>query len=391
VKNLDFGIGASGKLQALLLVSLAVFMGSLGAGILGAPMHMKPILSYLLKAFIGLVFGGIAAFCAASAFRSVRSDSGLPSDLFAFCLTCGERTPHDLICPVCNEPPQNRSVALKVQTDDWLSQIFGASILTGVGCLGIFIMIGPYLDGERRWWALIAFFALGLLMTAVGAVGLFGMLLSVRDYIKGAKNISFACHALDRSARGDGRLAWGKLVGLQGKGSVKIPLTSQGRSEGGYRVSPGDITLAETLATFEAAGLIEIHDVTNYDWCVGDPSGKTRKALSEFKRTSERQIFVRHCTWVAPYGDGYEDEPELSPESQKSEKKEFEHISRYLVRYLGQPLPMAEFRNKIDADLVYRSQLEIHARKLREQGVELSNALVEAVIEAFLRDKPTSN
>lgn len=383
---MDFGINAAGKFQALLLVSLAIFMGSLGVGILGAPMNMKPILAFFLKAFILLIFGGISAFCLLGAVRAVRKDPGPPKEMLARCLTCGERTPHDLVCPLCAEPPQNRLVCFKMEDDEWFGQLFGALILTGVGCLGIFIMIGPYLDGERRWWALIAFFALGLLMFLVGAAGFFGFLISVGNGIRGAKPVSFSATSLDRATHGQGKIVWGKLVGLQGEGTVKLPLTAKGRSEGGYRASPGDIALAEALATFDAAGFIELNDMTTYDWRVGDPSGKNRSLQNEFTRKIDRQILVRHCQWPAPYFDDYEDEPENDQEKPVPEKTEQAHIARYLFRYLVQPLELVEFRNKLDADLVYRAQLEIHARSLRNQGVAVSNELVEAVIEGLLRE-----
>lgn len=384
MKDLDFGIGASGKLQAILLLALGIFMGSLGVGIVSAPMHMSPILSILLKAFIGLVFGGIAAGCALFAYRSIQRDPGLPADLLARCLTCGEKTPNDLVCPVCGELPQDRKAAFHIKTEEWLVQLFGMMILTGVGCLGVFIIIGPYLDGERRWWALVAFFALGLLLFIVGAAGFLGLVLSIGDRIRGAKEITFSCRGPDRFTQGQGKLAWGKLVGLQGNGTVKVPVAATGKSEGGYRVSPGDVALAEALATFDAAGFIELNDVTTYDWSVGDPSGKNRSLQNEFTRKINRQILVRHCLWAGPYCDEDADDVEL--EKPISEKNQQSYIARYLFRYLGQPVDLIKFRNKLDADLVYRAQLEMHARSLRDQGIAVSNELVQAVIEGLLRE-----
>lgn len=382
--DLDFGIGASGKLQAILLVALGIFMGSLGVGIIDAPMHMSPILSILLKAFIGLVFGGIAAGCIVFAFRSTRRDANLPTEMVARCLTCGEHSPYDLVCPLCGELPQDRKAAFNIKTEEWLAQLFGALIIAGVGCLGIFIMIGPFLDGERRWWALIAFFALGLLLFVVGAAGFLGLVLSIGDRIRGGKEITFSCQGPDRFTHGRGKLAWGKLVRLQGQGQVTSPLTARGRSEGGYRASPGDVLLAEALATFDAAGLVELTDVISYDWVAGDPSGKTRSRVNEFTRKIEKRIMVGLSVagWTVD-----EDVEEASAAAEKPSKYAYDAaVRRFLARYLRPNCPLRELKMALDADPIHRSQFETHARVLRDQRVTVSNELVEAVIEGMLRD-----
>lgn len=392
MKDLDFGIGASGKFQALLCVLLAVFMSALGFGILTAPMNMKPILALLLKAFIGLVFGGIAAICMLFAIRMIRGNSALPSELYARCLTCGERSSHDLVCPICAEPPQNRTVAIRIESDDLLGELFGALILTGVGCLGLFIMIGPYLDGERRWWALIAFFALGLLMFVVGIAGFGGLVITIWNRFRAAKNFSFACQSPDRLAHGGGKLAWGKVILMQSEGRVSAPLTARGRPEGGYRVSPGDMRLVEAIATFDAAGFIEMVDLTIYNWCVGDTSGKTRSSNPEFKRTVTCQTTIKLSRMAFPFhedDDGDVDHPEnVSAVPREKPESRDDAITRYLARYLVAPQSLTEFKNRIDADPLHRTQFEMHARTLRDRGIAVSGGLVEAVIEALLRETP---
>jgi hypothetical protein len=50
-----------------------------------------------------------------------------------------------------------------------LVALFGAVL-----CLGLGIAIGPYLEGERRIWANVAFGALGLVIAAVGLLGVYG-------------------------------------------------------------------------------------------------------------------------------------------------------------------------------------------------------------------------
>jgi hypothetical protein len=248
-------------------------------------------------------------------------------------------------------------------------------------------MIGPYLDGERRIWALIAFFALGLLMFAVGAVGLFGLVLAAWERFKGAKSFSFSCRGPDRFTSGTGKLAWGKLLGMKGQGQVTVPLTSQGRSEGGYRVSPGDMTLAEAIATFDAAGLVEMGDVTTYEWCVGYPSGKTRSLANELQRTIKRWTMIRLSNALVSVGAPTDDEDELdsSAPDLSSETAEIA-IWRFLARYLYQSTDLLVFKRRLDNDLLYRTQIEMHARVLRDRGIIVSNVLVEAVLEGLLRE-----
>lgn len=384
MSDFDFGVGHSGKLPAFLSVTLAVFMLALGVGILGSPMNMAPILGYLLKTFITLVFGGISALCIVYAVRAMRRDPELPVEVSARCLTCGELTPHDLVCPVCDELPQNRTTAFRVQSDDLLGQVFGALILTGVGCLGVFIMIGPILDGERRWWALIAFFALGLLMFVVGAAGFVGFSLALWDRALGDKVISFSCHGPERFTEGTGKIAWGKLVNLKGTGQITAPLVNRGRPEGGYRASLGDLDWAEAMATFDAAGFIEMVDTTRHSWCLGDPSGKTRSLPLDFKRTTQRRTIVTLCKTVLSYGED-EDDTSDTPRPDLRDHRDAV-IGRYLARYLYEPQALRDFKKRLDADPLHRTQLELHARVLRDRGVVVSNALVEAVVEALLRE-----
>lgn len=388
--DVNLGFLGSSKAWAVLPVLLAIFLLALAFGIFGAPMNMQPILGYLLKAFIGLVFGGIAALCLLYAVRMVRGGSRLPSDLLQHCLTCGERTPQDLVCPVCAEPPQNRSVSFQASNEEWLGEVFVALILTGVGCLGVFIMIGPFLDGERRFWALIAFLALGLLMFSVGAAGVIGFAISLWNRARGAKEISFLCRGPDRFTQGAGKIAWGKLVSLHGTGQISSPLAARGRSEGGYRASPGDMHLAEAVATFDAAGFIEMIDLTIHTWHVGDSSGKRRVSPLEFQRKTECRIIVKATDRAFAYNDEDEEEKEEDNVERNrlheiSEGRD-EAIRRYLARYLTPNVALHEFKKRIDADPLHRTQLETHARVLRDCGVVVSHDLVEAVVEGLLRD-----
>jgi hypothetical protein len=386
VNDLDFGVGASGKLKGALALLLAIFLSGLAVGIVGSPMRMHPVLAILLKAFILLVFGGIAAFGVASALRSFAPSPSLPPEARARCLTCGEATPNDAVCPVCAEPPGERAHSFQVRSESLLGVTFVTAIFAGVGCLGAFILIGPYLDGERRAWALIAFAALGLLLLSIGAVGVFGFVSTLRDHLRGARDISFSCTGPDRRTQGNGKLAWRSLVWLEGHGQVTGPLLLRGQREGGYRASPGDVALAEMVATFDAAGLVDLGDVTTYEWRVGDPSRATRVEPVEFRRTIERRVTMvlrRGPFFVTDPEDDEVDAtrhvPDQSPATMERD------VGRFLSRYLQPALGAREFKAKLDADPAHRAQAEVHARVLRDRGLVPAKELVDAVMEGLVR------
>lgn len=387
---MDFGIGASGKLKAFLLTALAVFMSSLAFGIVSAPMgKMHPVLGFLLKSFILLVFGGISAFCIGFAIQSLRGGPKLPPDVLSRCPTCGEKTPGDLVCPVCGELPHDRKLVYRVESEGLWGHAIGAIILAGVGCLGLFIMIGPYLDGERRLWALIAFAALGLLMLAVGIVGVFGFLLVLWERIGGSRTITFSCKGPDRYTHGSGKSRWGKVIGLEGHGQVTAPLAPRGRSEGGYRAAQGDVELAEAIATFDAAGIVDLGHVTTYEWRVGDPSGKTQSKKPEFHRTIDRMIMMILCNVTEPVFDP-DDDAEIDAVQRvptESADKPDSAILRFLGKFIVLPMDVRAFKSKLDADPIHRTQTIMHARVLRDRGIAVSNELVEAVVEGFAEQK----
>jgi hypothetical protein len=49
-------------------------------------------------------------------------------------------------------------------------------------------------------------------------------------------------------------------------------------------------------------------------------------------------------------------------------------------------LTLHDFKSKLDADPLHRTQVEMHARVLRDRGIVVANALVEAVLEGLLRE-----
>ncbi|MDI1445000.1 hypothetical protein [Polyangium sp. 6x1] len=399
--DLDFGT-RSRVLGAICASALALFLLALAFGILSAPFHMHPVLAALLKGFITLIFGSIAAAVLVMAARSFTGASdktrGVPDEALAHCLTCGERTPNDAVCPFCGEPPCDRTRSFSVDKEGWAGPAFVLALSGGILCLGLFILIGPYHDGERRIWALLAFSALALLLIAVGGAGVFGGLLGLRKALGGTSRLSFSVAGSDRQSSGSGAASWGRLAWLSGKGRVVSPLSPSPRSEGGYRVSPGDIEFAEMVATLDAAGIVQLADVTTYDFLLGENPADgarphpRRNGPLQFIRTKKRSLRI----WLAPFvraetpgmedDDGLTDvisvEDLLGPEPRKT-------IARFFAQYLIAEVDVQQFRFRLDEDPVHRAQAITHARALREGGVAVAQELIDAVLGG-LRDPNAS-
>jgi|GEM_PF-4674303 len=180
VLDVDLHSRPTRYLVAVLCFCLSLFVAALAIGILSARIEAPPLLAWMLRGCILLMFGGIAVGSAVGAVRALSGEDaktrGVPPEVLVRCLTCGEGTPSDAPCPLCAEPPHDRAGAFTVKRQGILGAAFGAALFGASVCLGFFILVGPYYDGERRVWALIAFGALGLFLLTVGVAGLWGAL-----------------------------------------------------------------------------------------------------------------------------------------------------------------------------------------------------------------------
>lgn len=390
--DLDFGT-RSRVLGAICAFALALFLLALGFGILAAPFHMHPVLAALLKGFIVLLLGSIGTVLLSLATQTLtgkrEKTPGVPDEALAHCLTCGERTPNDAVCPVCGEPPCDRSHAFTVNKESWAGSTFGIALFGALLCLGLFVLIGPYHDGERRVWVLLACGALGLLLLAVGGTGVVGSILALWNALGGESTLQYAVTSTEWRASGSGSTSWGKLVWLAGHGRVVSPLSPSPRSEGGYRVSPGDIQFAEMVATLEAAGIVHLTDVTMYDFLLGDKPEKgarpraRRNGPLPFTRTKKRTLRVRLApvlrtvTPEGEYDDGLSDVYVMDEHLASGPRNA---VSRFFAQYLLQEADVRELRHKLDENPVHRAQALTHARALREGGIVVAQELVDAVL-----------
>ncbi|MDI3289527.1 hypothetical protein [Polyangium sp. 15x6] len=393
--DLDFGT-RSRALGAICAFALALFLLAIGFGILSAPFHMHPVLAALLKGFIVLLLGSIGGVLLPLAMQTLTGTRAktrdVPDEALAHCLTCGERTPNDAVCPVCGEPPCDRSHFFHVNRPGLVGSAFGAALFGSMACLGLFVLIGPYHDGERRVWVLLACGALGLLLLAVGGAGLVGAILVLWNGLGGESTLQYTVTGTEWRASGSGSASWGKLIWLSGRGRVVSPLSPSPRSEGGYRVSPGDIEFAEMVATLDAAGIVRLADVTTYDFLLGDkPEGGARPRARRngplpFTRTKNRSLLIRLApvfravTPEGEYDDGLSD-VYVKDELLASEPRNT--VSRFFAQYLLQETDVRQLRHRLDEDPVHRAQALTHARALREGGLVVAQELADAVLGAL--------
>jgi len=339
----------------------SVFFGALFAGFVGgttgastnAVLDYAVALMFLAMALGFLTMGGTMLFA-----RQRRARK-LPAEALQHCLVCGECTPSDVTCPCCGEPPCDRATLFTVERDGSLAGILWVLISGGIAGLGAGIAIGPYCEGERRIFALAMFGALGLLLLTVGGLGVVGGLASVFRWLCGRSRLTFAVNRAGVHVSGDGVSLRGKLLALQGTTRVSGRPAASEASPGGYRVPFGDLPFAEMLATFDAAGIVTVEPTTSYEW----------QLTPSFHRTESREAIVS----VVPefLGGRYADPDERDlPAS----------VHRFFSHWVGGATTLAELYEKLSADRAHRAQAELHAQALRERGIPLSGALVDAVL-----------
>ena len=222
--------------SAVAAFALAIFLGAITFGVLsGEPSEdSSAFLVFLLQVFFALVVGGIALGCAGLGVqllvtpeRAALRAASLPASLGRFCPGCGEASgPDDVACARCAHPFLGR--AGRWRTDEktgLLTAAFLAALGAGLLCLGVGVGVGPFLEGERRLWALVAFGGLGLLLGGVGALFLYGLGLTARDALRGVERWTYHWSAEGvRSAESGSavaHLARGSLVHASGERRIE--------------------------------------------------------------------------------------------------------------------------------------------------------------------------
>jgi hypothetical protein len=177
----------------------------------------------------------------------------------------------------------------------------------GLLFLGLGVLFGPFLEGERRPWALMAFAALGLFLAGFGALVGWAASRMVLQEVRGAKKWSFrwdsaeprrmvtveAFATLVRSGLAD---AHGTLRSVHGLELETAPALPQG-------VDPMVRTFVQCLSRGYALGLVGLNFDRRENWR-WEP--KNRSAMRdvdlawEATRESERTILCELVTQRAP-------------------------------------------------------------------------------------------
>ena len=90
--------------EAAAALAGAVFFAALGVGVVSGRMAMHPLLGWLLRGFIGLMFGSLSAAGFVHAARCVWGDGGVvPEALAGRCLGCGAARSDEARCAGCSE------------------------------------------------------------------------------------------------------------------------------------------------------------------------------------------------------------------------------------------------------------------------------------------------
>lgn len=344
----------------------ALFFAALGVGVVSAPAAMHPGLALLLRLFIGLLFGSLSLGALLAASRELRPAPSAPSALLLRCLCCGEPCGAESACPSCAQPPHDRAAALRCEPSRWIDAALFALAAVGVLCLGIFVAVGPYVDGERRLWVLVAVGALAVLLILVGAVGSLGAILDVREQWRVGAKFSAQWSDGARWLSGQGTRRGETLPRYEGSGGTRAPLRREETVEADYR-SPSPTSLAESLALFEAAGLWSYLDERVWRWVI-----ERDGARESLERSSVRQVVV-----------------EVSERPLRDEGELLRAVGAYLYSVAGEELTLAALRATLDESPEVRAQCEMHAEALREAGLRVSHARVATLQAALAAAAPS--
>lgn len=273
---------------ALVPLLLAVFLGCLAFGVSGADVSGPRYLSILLKGFFSAVVGGIAVFSAGVGVQTLRGrrvrSKVLPAVLETFCPRCGERSDAArVVCPGCAHPFTGRAERWSTPEHNYGATLFGLVLGGGLACLGLFVLAGPFAEGERRIWVLFATGALGLLILGVGGLMIWGGALAGLDDLRGLENWSYDW---SRGGAGDPETACGRASALLRRGAL---LHASGQSSGAAsvavrkpRVEPLAFTrlpregqaFVKALAMLYHAGLLGLWYEEALEWRLGSPKSE---------------------------------------------------------------------------------------------------------------------
>ena len=279
--------------EATIPLLLALFLGSLTFGVWNAKVAGAAVLGLLLKGFFAAVVGGIAAFSLGIAVQTLRGRRArrraMPLALASFCPRCGARSDAErAACPGCAHPFTSRATRWSTPEHNYGATLLGLVLGGGLACLGAFLAAGPFLEGERRVWALLAALALGLLLLAVGALMVWGGALAGLDDLRGFETWSYEWSG----ASGERETAAGEASALLRRG---VLVHASGSSSGEASVLARDGSALElplgrlprdgqsfvkALTVLYHAGLLGMWYSERLEWRLGDPTSRRATAKS---------------------------------------------------------------------------------------------------------------
>jgi hypothetical protein len=224
-------------------------------------------------------------------------------------------------------------------------------------CLGAFVAVGPWIDGERRLWVLCAMGALAVLLLLVGGAGLVGGLLDLVDRGRSGGALVARWSTNDRWLSGDGRARGARVTRFEGSSERRVPLTVAAGDVQGYRDMRDD-RLAETLATLQSAGLLAIARAQGWRWSWGVGGAA--------ERVETREVWV-----------------DLADVTRWREGGCYEAAANTIYRAIEDGETLRRLREDLLGNPTQRAQWEGHAAALRDAGVTTPPELVAAVAEAL--------
>jgi hypothetical protein len=327
-------------LVALACLALGLFFLALAIGILAAPVDGPWFAGVLLKLFIGLMFGGIVAGCAVGLTREGRrllarrdpSDEAagldpeqvlmarppepgepagqterpthhggrpLPAVLVDLCPHCGRAglaTSAVQACVGCGQP-RHPTATWEGEQRSLVGGLAGLMVGGALTALGLFVALGPFFDGERRPWALVAFAALGLLIGLVGGVLLWGGLANLFGDLFGPRAYRF--HASEPTPLGHSmtvacaHLLRGRVVKADGITRTSSPAT-EGLAASPGLASPAQRGLAEQLSLLHRHQLLSVWRMSTVTWRRGRHEGPPGAplAVEPDDRTTVRELLM---------------------------------------------------------------------------------------------------
>lgn len=313
------GAGSStlkARIAGAALPSLAaLFLGAITLGVLGAEVSGPPILGVVLRGFFGLVVGGIAVGLAAVAVRvlfgaqpgAAGSGAPLPEAIRALCPACGRPASDAHWCPSCELPLAGRTVGWCPEERSRAVNLFLVCLGVGLLSLGVGIAAGPGLEGERRLWAMLAAFALGLLVAGFGAILAWGGAAVLLDDLRGITRWSYrfelrvagASYSVSGSAVG----ARKGLAHAHGSATMAFALDALHGVRKPETVDAAQHAFARALAVLHAEGHVSLWWRRETRWSIGAPvevpwfrRAASAPADAEVEGSVEQQLMMQFLT-----------------------------------------------------------------------------------------------